>query len=49
MGAQNRLAIAHRRLFAQERLKPLVFENALDGAHAIGPLGVIGAHVMGER
>ena len=49
VGAQNRFAVADRRLFSQQGLEALVFQNALDRPDAIRPFGMVGPHVMRER
>ena len=48
MNAQDLLACAARGRLADESLKTLMLQNLLDHPHAVGPLGVAGAHVMGQ-
>ena len=48
MDAQHGLLRAERRLIAQQGVKFLVFEDALDDANAIGPLRMAGAHVVAK-
>ena len=48
MDAQNLLFCAARGGFAGQGLEALMFQNALNGAQAVGPLGVAWPHIMGE-